>query len=69
MSNATVNATGAAKLFATEKNLPVYGAFPLPLTTVPAAAWRSGKTDFELRHIGELRRKSGFRPKILSSRK
>src|SRR5215475_4760988 len=35
MSNATLNATGAAKLFATEKNPSVYGAFPLPLTAYP----------------------------------
>src|SRR5262252_114897 len=39
LSTATLNATEAAKLFATEKNLPVYGVFPLPLTAVPAAAW------------------------------
>ena len=39
LSTATLNATDAAKLFATEKNLPVYGVFPLPLTAVPAAAW------------------------------
>src|SRR5262245_42783192 len=39
MSTATLNATEAAKLFATEKNLPVYGVFPLPITAEPAAAW------------------------------
>jgi hypothetical protein len=37
VSNATLSATVAAELFATEKNLPGYGAFPPPLTAVPAA--------------------------------
>jgi hypothetical protein len=39
LSTATLNATEAAKLFATEKNLPVYGVFPHPLTAIPTAAW------------------------------
>jgi hypothetical protein len=65
VSNATLNATGSAKLFATEEKSPSFTARSAS-TNRPAGRDLDGsaKSTNEVRQIAELRREYGFGPKL-----
>ena len=65
MSKTTISATDVAKLFATEKNLSVYDAFPSTLRTGPArhieGLINQFRTPASHDKISELRKKYDLR--------